>query len=179
MAGFDYYDFRIKVGREKVSAEIDFYNNHPYGKISPTLEYLKYLQGRITNDKFVAGPLTLYDKSGNKCEIKKMNLDDYVNDMNIVMFHKPWTKIRDFHKQMKIKEYVDSLKYRVQGKNSEKVIEENREYIKREVCEGLKTKKFCKNKSEIVYDQEKMVIESISCLVYNKKKNIYEIDWDL
>jgi hypothetical protein len=75
---------------------------------------------------------------------------------------------------MKIKEFIDGLDYPKKVKR----IDENREFLKQEICKGLTTKRFCKNKSIIDYDEKIMKIKSISCLGYNKKKGIYEIDWD-
>ena len=103
-------------------------------------------------------------------------MDEYAKDMDIFVFKKPWNKLREFHKIMKIKQFVDALEFGHKAK--EKDITKNKAYIIEEICAGLKNKKFCKNKSEVVYDQEEMKIMSISSVDYNKKTGLYEIDWD-
>lgn len=175
MSAFNYYDFRIKNVKDKITEEIAYYENHEYSKICFE-PYLLYLKDRIGLDRIESSTKTHYDNSGNKMEFKKMNIDEYVKDMDICTFTKPWIKLKEIHKVMKIKEYIDNLPY---NKNKdEKSIVKNKIYLKKEICEGLKTKKFGKNKSQIEYDQEKMVITYITSIDYNKKKKLYEIDWD-
>lgn len=177
MNNFDYYNFRIKFVTEKINGEITFYEKCEYGKIYPVKDYLSYLKGRLGKDKYEMSTMTHYDGAGNKCEIKKMILDEYTKDMDIFVYKRPWNKLREFHKNMKIKEFINDLKY--DKKTKPKDVSKNREYLIKEICFGLKNKKFGKNKSEIIYDQEKMKIISISCLEFNKKIGLYEIDWDL
>lgn len=173
---FDYYKFRIKNGIEKVKEETTFYGNNNYSRVHPINHYLVYLLGRLTSDKPLPMQMTHYDKSGNKFEIKKMNMDDYAKDMDILMYKKPWNKLREIHRVSKIKEFIDELKY---GKHvSSTNINKNREIIKNKIFAGMKNKKFGKNKSEVIYDSEKMKITSISCLEFNKKTGLYEIEWD-
>ena len=176
MSNFSYYDLRAKTVTDKINEEIAFYQNCEYQSIYPIKDYIIYLKSRIGTDKIEATTMTHYDSSGNKHEIKKMNLDEYVKDMDIFVFKRPWTKLREFHKIMKIKEFVDGLDYN--KKPTQKNIQLNKKYLKEEICAGLKTKKFGKNKSEVIYDQEKMNILSISSLTFNKKTGLYEIDWD-
>lgn len=176
MNNFDYYKFQIDCGIEKINEEIEFYTNCSYANIYPINEYLIYLKYRIGIDRIEPTSMNHYDKAGNKCEIKKMNMDEYGKDLNIMVYKKSWTKLREFHKIMKIKEYIDGLTF---GKKcKQKDIDKNKKYLKQEICAGLKTKKFGKNKAVVDYDQDKMVITSITCLEYNKKTGLYEIDWD-
>jgi len=176
MSNFDYYNFRIKNNSDKINEEIIFYENCEYHNVYPVKEYLIYLKNRIGMDKIDNIPMMHYDGFGNKCEIKKMNLDEYTKDMDIFVFKKPWNKLREFHKFMKIKEFVDGLKYN--KKVNQKEISKNRAYLKKEICLGLKNKKFGKHKYEIVYNQNTMIIESTDCLCCNKKTGLYEIDWE-
>lgn len=178
MSNFDYYNFRIKNVIDKINKEIKFYENCEYAKIYPLNEYIEYLKSRLGMDKKnEVNAMTQYDNMGNKREIKKMNLDEYTKDMDILVFSRPWNKLKIFHKMMKIKEYVNSLEY--QKKVDEKKIIKNREYILKEISNGLNNKKFGKNKAEVIYDPESRMILSISCLSYNKKTKLYEVDWDL
>lgn len=176
MTNFDYYSYRINSVTEKINEELDFYENSEYSKTEPINEYITYLRGRITLSKPASAPITHYDRSGNKCELSKMNMDEYVKDMDILVFRKPWNKLKEFHKIMKIKEFVDNLTYGKKAKQSS--IDKNKEFLKKEICGGLKTKKFCKNKSEIVYDEINMIITSISSVDFNKKTGLYDLDWD-
>lgn len=176
MSNFDYYTFRIKNVTDKINEEISFYQSSEYANVHPLNTYLIYLKGRVGLNKQQETTLTQYDGSGNKREIKKMNLDEYAKDMDMMVFSKPWNKLREFHKIMKIKEFVDGLEF---GRSaSSKKIAENKEYLKEKIIAGLRGKKFGKNKAEIVYDVKELIITSISCLEYNKKTGLYAIDWD-
>lgn len=175
MSNFDYYGFRIKTVTNKISEEILFFEGTEYAKVPPINKYLLYLKNRIGADRVDDRPMAHYDNLGNRFEIKKLNMDEYAKDMDAMVFKKPWNKLKEFHKTMKIKEFVNGLVY---GKIAKpKDIAKNREYLRNEICGGLKTKKFSKNKSEIMYDQDKMCIQSISSLSFNKKTGLYEIDW--
>ena len=173
---FDYYNFRIKHASEEIKEEIDFFENHYYSWVPPLSEYVIYLMGRISTNKPVISHINHYDKAGNKCEIQKMNRDEYLKDIDIITYRRPWNKLKDVHKLTKIKEFVDELEYKKKIKSIE--ITKNREFLAKEIYNGLKNKKFGKNKSQIDYDQENRTITSISCIEYNKKTGVYDIDWD-
>lgn len=177
MANFDYYNYRIKNVTEKISEEIVFYQGCPYAKTYQLDQYLTYLKSRIGTDRIEMPTMTHYDNLGNKQEIKKMNLDEYVKNIDISTFSRPWNKLKEIHKCMKIKEFIDSLEYNKKVRASK--ITKNRAYLKEEICAGLKTKKFGKHKTIVDYDQENMNILSISCIDYDKKTHLYSVDWDL
>lgn len=177
MTSFDYYNFRKKKVTEKINEEIEYYEDTEYAKVQPLCEYLLYLRNRIGIDQVEKTCVAhYYDNSGNKMEIQKMNMDEYAKDMDIMVFRKPWNKLKEFHKIMKIKEYINNLEFGKKAKSKD--ITTNKEHLKTELCDGLKAKKFGKNKAEIVYDHENMNILSIDCLVYQKKTGLYQIDWD-
>lgn len=177
MANFDYHIFRIKNVSQKIHRELSFYEESEFVDMYPVDEYIEYLKSRMGLDKQNEATMMMqYDGMGNKREIKKMNMDEYYKDMDILVFTKPWNKLKPIHKTMKIKEYINSLEYN--NKVTSKVINKNKNYLIKEICDGLSNKKFIKNKSEIIYDQETRNILSISCMNYNKKSNLYEIDWD-
>lgn len=176
MTNFDYYTFRINSATEKINEEISFYEHCEFVDAETINEYITYLRSRISINKPMAISMAHYDKSGNRFEISKMNMDEYAKDMDIMMFKKPWNKLREFHKIMKIKEFIDNLSYGSKAKQSN--IDKNREFLKKEICGGLKTKKFGKNKSEVIYDEENMIITSISSVDFNKKTGLYDLDWD-
>ncbi|BCS83222.1 hypothetical protein QLL95_gp0901 [Cotonvirus japonicus] len=176
MSHFDYYKSRIDYVTKKINEEINFYSLSEYHAIDPLSSYVLYLKARIGKDKQEYTTMIHTDNQGNKHEMKKMDTDEYASYINIIMFKKPWNKLRKYHKIMKIKKFIDDLKY--DNKIKSEIILKNKQYITEEIISGLDSKKFGKNKGEIIYDQDKMEITSISCLDYNKKKKIYEIDWD-
>jgi hypothetical protein len=175
MSKFDYYTYRINTITENVNREISFYQNNEYAKIYPLLNYLNYLRGRINADNRFSSTVTFYDRSGTIKEMKKMNITEYVKDMDVLMFSNPWEKLKDIHKTIKIKEFVDNLEYSI---NDKKKINKNKKFLKKELVDGLHQKKFTKKKNSINYDTESMQITEISCISYNKKKKIYEINWN-
>lgn len=176
--GFDFYVYQINMGRKKLNEEINFYESSEYCREYVIAERITYLKSRLGISGYNQKILSSFDRNGNKYEIKKMNLDDYAKDMDIIVFNLPWDKLREIHKTMKIEEYISKLDYPKQ-KSSKDKINKNKLFLKDEIISGLKNKKFAKNKSTVDYDQVKMEITSISCVVYNKKRDVYEIDWDL
>lgn len=172
---FDYYNFRIKSITDNIQQEIDWYTLHKCEKIPQLNVYMEYLKKRIgKNTPIINMTYTKYDTKGNKCELKNIDIEQYSKDMDIFVFKKPWNKMQKFHKVMKIKEFVASLEYQ-QIDND--VINTNRTYLINELISGIDNKKFNKNGSVVDWCMTNLKINSISCLDYNKKKNIYEIDW--
>lgn len=170
---FDYYGFQINKVTRSINTEMEFFRKHPYGECFLIKEYLEYLSTRI-NGKPPTNKASKFVPYNIGCE--KMVLDEYCKDLDAMTFKRPWTKLKEFHKIMKIKEYIGQLPFKKKIKN--KLIEKNRNYLVNEITDGLRNKKFGKNKSEITYNPETMLIDSISCISYNKKKGIYEVDWD-
>ena len=170
---FDYYGFQINKVTRNINAESEFYNEYKYSECVIIKEYLEYLSTRI-NGKPPTNKGSKFVPYNTGCE--KMVLDEYCKDLDTITFKRPWTKLKEFHKIMKIKEYVSQLPFKKKIKN--KLIEKNRNYLVNEISDGLRNKKFGKNKSEIMYDTVIMQIKSISCISFNKKKGIYEVDWD-
>lgn len=176
MKNFDYFAFRIESAKKKVSEEIQFYDNCEYIKCQLFQEYTTYLKNRIGMNRIDITTYR-YDNFGNKQELKKLDMQQYGKELDEYMYNKPWNKFRKVHKEIKIKQFVSELQYKHQTNQNK--IKQNRKMILAEILNGLVTKRFTKGKSEIVYDREKLKIESISSLVYNKKTKLYEIDWDL
>lgn len=176
VSNFDYYAFQKNFVINKINEEIEFLETVIYKDFAPIDEYLKYLKARIGIDRVEEKNVTYQDNTGVRREIKKMNMDEYSKDLDMIVYKRPWIKLKEFHKCIKIRQFIDGLEY---GKKCKpKDVEKNKNYLKQEICDGLKNKKFGKNKAEVIYDPENMVITSISCLDYNKKTGLYEIDWD-
>lgn len=172
---FDYYEFRINYVSEKINDEINFYTDCKYNDLDYIITYIKYLSDRFGSKKIEDTRNFYYGKTGNKCEIKKMDRAEYFKNINISVYSKEWKKLKDCHKILKIKEFVNGLKYK---NNNSKQSKENRVQLYKKLCKGLQLKRFNKNKNTIDYDDITMSINSISCINYNKKKDIYEIVWD-
>ncbi|MEM0354073.1 MAG: hypothetical protein QXW79_00690 [Thermoplasmata archaeon] len=169
MDQFDYYIFQTNMVVEKINEEIEFYENCDYAEYQPIREYLEYLKNRLGKNK--KGKNTYLDR--NRRELKKMDLDKYKKDLDVLIFRKPWNKLKKFHQIMKIREYINGLEF---GKKCEpERIEKNKNYILNKICNDIRNKKF--DKSRIKYDPDKMAIVSISCLSYNKKTGLYEVEW--
>lgn len=171
---FDYYAHITSKLTQSINAEIAFYKNNEYLECDSIKEYHDYLVSRLNGKQVQTLTMSKYTPQHMVCE--NMILDEYCKDLDIMTFKRPWAKLKEFHKIMKIKEYVNRLPYKKKIKN--KLIEKNQKFLIREISDGLRNKKFGKNKSDIIYNPEKMQIESISCVCYNKKKGKYEIDWD-
>lgn len=172
---FNYYTFRESFITNKVSKELEFYERHDFKYIYPLDEYIIYLKKRVGIDVYKSKPMcSLYNRTG--LGLSTMMIDEHNIDMDTISYQRPWNKLREIHKITKIKEYIDKLIY---NKKFDSIcIEKNNNKIINELCEGLKMKNFVKGKSSIEYDQDKMIILSISCVTKNKK-GIYIVDWDL
>lgn len=167
---FDYYSFRLKLVTDTIITEADFYQKNDYATIHQVNTYIHYLKNRIGTDREVRSTI-VRDNAGNKKEIKKMDMNEYYRKMDHTTFNKQWSRLKEFHKIMKIKEYVYSLHH-----NSQKNIDHQNALIE-QLCVGLKEKKFAKKKHQIVYDNVAMVIVNINVLHYNEDTQKYEINW--
>lgn len=176
MTNFDYYSYRLNYATNTINKEIEFYANVEQANTPLIINYRNYLEIRIGKNRYEYSTISHIDARGNRQELRKMNFDEYSKDIDIMMFKKPWNKLKLFHKIMKIKDYIGKLNYNI--KLDMKTIEANKKEIIDEISLGLQEKKFIKNKSNIDYDIQKMEITSISCLDYDKKKKLYYIDWD-
>ena len=175
MSNFDYYSFQVASTKQNINDEIEFYKNLPEVNIpGGIMDYYKYLVSRVTEEQFPIDPKT-GDPRTQYPQLKKMNMADYSHEMDIMVFQKPWNKIRPFHKTMKLKEFIENLEYPV-AMNVEKV-KKNRDELIDELLKGFNDKRFNKNKNHIVYNIEKMMIESIPC-IEKTKKGLYRIDWE-
>ena len=178
---FDYYEMRIKNVRHVVETERDFYLNNPeINDVSIILEYATYLTSRIQSDRIETEEIVRYDAKGNRSDIKKMNIDNHAISINILVYSKPWIRLKEFHKVVKLKEFVDGLVYEPRKSKplDEVKVAANREALKKQLISGIGEKRYGKNKTEIDYDVVGMRIRSIDGVVYRRKKCEYRIEWD-
>ena len=174
MTAYDYYEFRRTRIADKIESEKKFILEQLTDIIDATDEYITYLTNRLGGE-LVDAPksMTIINKFNVREQIEKLDMNEHSKDMDRLSYNKPWAKLRDFHKIIKIKEFVANLEY--PKKISEIDREKNREKILEKLLLGLKEKKIGKNKTEITYNESKMKIEDIDCLTMQKNK--YYVDW--
>ena len=176
---FDYYKFRENRLIGKITTEIVFIEkNYDYCEDYPIKDYLDYLKVRIGIGQPEFKPQLNYRVAygNNNNGLKTMVMDEYNKDMDADTFKRPWKKLREIHKVTKINEYIKTLPY--EKKISEIEIESNHKYLLDELCKGLKTKCFTKDKSTVEYNEEEMIITSISC-IEKTNMDLYKINWNL
>ena len=173
---FDYYKFRENKVVGKINNELSFYETHSeYVDYHPFCDYITYLKGRLgIHPISTTKPQSSYSMYGSNYGFKTMVINDYNKDIDEVTFSRPWNKLRELHKVIKINEFIKQIPYK--DNLDKKKVNDNRAYLIDEICKGLKNKCFTKNKSVIDYNQTTMVIESISCLTKGKH-GLYIIDW--
>lgn len=177
MNNFNYYTFRVDAATKKVTQEIKFYEECEFADFVSVKEYVQYLKNRLGLNRIDISGIR-YDSFGSRHLMERFDMKEHCGEkIDSSIYSKPWNKLREFHKTIKIHQFVESLDYH--KSISDTKIAKNQQMLKDELCAGLKTKKYNKNKSVIVYDIEKMEITSISALCYNKTKKMYEIDWDM
>lgn len=175
MTAFDYYDFRRTRIADKIEHEKNIITEEIGSVLQPDDEYIMYLTNRIGTEPVDAPKtMTIINKFNAVEQIEKLDMNEHNKDMDRISYQKPWVKLRDFHKIIKIKEFVANLEY--PKKISEPEKEKNRQKILEQLLLGLKEKKIGKNKSEITYNETEMRIEDIDCLTMQNNK--YYIDWD-
>lgn len=174
MTSYDYYELRKNKIADRINYEKICITTQCSDIIDETDNYIAYLINRIGPDAYEAPKtMTIINRFNVREQIEKLDMAEHTKDLDRLSYQKPWVKLRDFHKVIKIKEFVAKLEY--PGKLSESAIKKNREEILQKLLDGLKEKKIGKNKSEITYNEEEMQIEDIECLTMQKNK--YYVDW--
>lgn len=169
---FDYFELRRQEITNGIALEIDFYKKCKHYDISIVSEYVDYLEQRTGQKKKV----NLRENTETEQEYQKIDMNNHYKSMEVVIYRKPWSKLRDQHKNAKINEYVESLFY---DKNivHEDIITVNKNKLKKTLCsEGVDKKLFIKDSSIIKYNQDAMKIESINCVVL-LPKGTYDVKW--
>ena len=163
---FDYYDYQTRTITERIKKEMEAIKKLELFKLSMLHQnYYNYLDSRIAHDKVLSNNVKI--KNITKMEDLKMTSQ---SDMDQMLYNKPWHRLKETHKQIKFRNFVAALKYKTPNPK-------NRQYILKELTNGLKLKKFGQSKVQVNYDQDDMKILEVQCLSYNKKKDIYEIEW--
>lgn len=176
MDNYSYYDFRIRKITETVNEELAFYESCNYVSLPFIAQYITYLKSRIgINQEPVVKKYFYHNYISNIQPVKKLDMNEHGKDMDILVFKKPWNKLHNIHKYLKIKEYVDNLIF-LPTTNKED-IESNRKYIQESILTGLREKKFKKGKDEITYNEQEMKISDINVISFNDKTGLYEIEW--
>jgi hypothetical protein len=169
MSGYDYYKNQNDFVLDGIQIEIDFLQDNDGNIYFP--DYLEYLKSRI--GKGTIDPSKQRFIPQTQPTIERNNMNDYTNELSVMVYGKPWVRIREYHKIMKINEYTNGLTY----KRKLPVVEKNRKHVFDNIVNGLKAKMFGKNKHLIDYDETKMKILSIDCITYDEKKDLYKVIW--
>jgi hypothetical protein len=131
---------------------------------------IKYLNKNKINDKFIENKLNYIQKSitsisdSEKTKETHETKEEEIKYSDDYLYKKPWTRLSEIHKIIKMKEFVSKL-----------LIEniENKDYLEKKLINLIKKKKITK-KDKINYDKINGQIISIPDLSYNKK--LYEIN---
>jgi len=103
--------------------------------------------------------------SSTKQSVDEKKSNELFDGLRNCIYKKPWARLPEFHKIVKVKEYVLSLK--IQDKKQKQQLYDN-------LVKGIKEKKLTK-KNNVVYDSDKGIITQINCVKFNEDKKIYEI----
>ena len=103
------------------------------------------------------------EKEKDGMSAAQKDLNKMFVDINRYVYKKPWAKLPEFHKLVKIREYIDKLMFKSE-KNKMATLEDLMEDVRARVL----TKK-----NTVNYDQTNAQIISIKGLDYDKKSNGY------
>jgi hypothetical protein len=105
----------------------------------------------------------------NNIKVNTAELNEY---LDTYVYQKPWGRLKNVHKNIKIKEYVNSLKY--PDDLDENKINENKLHLNKKLSEFIENKDY-KQKDYIKYDEDNGKILDISCVIFSKSKKVYKI----
>jgi len=158
--GPDYYNFVIEGIIQTTNKELEFYKKYPFINLDHEINtYLTNQKNRIDSTEF-------YNKNN------LVNMKDYENKLEEYVYKKEWKKLKVVHKKHKINQYIDTLKYDIKNKTK---IKTNKKYLFDEIIKGMEDKKLKKN-IVIDYDEKKMQIISISCIVFDEETGLYVVE---
>lgn len=98
----------------------------------------------------------------------KINSNKLFDNIDQYMFNKPWNRLPEVHKLMKIKEYVNKSLIIYENEKKEKLISQ--------MFTAVKQKKLTR-KGSVNYDSINCRIISIPDLKYNKAKEVYYLSF--
>jgi hypothetical protein len=135
----------------KTNIEMKYYKNlnKACEKIGLKCEFLKTHQNEL-----------ITEENNNSVENQITETDIFTEKIDY-LYTKPWTKLNQIHKIIKIKEFVNNLE----------ISNNDKEELRDKLIDMLKDKK---KKNKINYDEEKGKILTISCLLFKNGK--YEIN---
>jgi hypothetical protein len=177
MDEFDIYEFHQSFTQQYLQKEITFFEKSEFP--NPLLwDHLERLNNRRiknvslsdTNDN--NNTAMFLDTSTKRFQLKKIDVSDYNSYMDDYVYKKPWSRLREFHRIVKMREYINELPY--DNSVSAERIKKNKDIIIVELIKVLRSKELSKKKNQVTYDIEQMKITEIGCISLNDK-NIYEI----
>lgn len=133
-------------------------------KIDMYNEEIKFLENtneikQVYLNEYVATLKNTVNKLNKKMTTDNSHIDNktyFDNCMDVMIFNKPWAKLKKIHKIFKLEEYINNLK---------NITDDNKNELKIEIIEMFNDKYFQKKKKLIIYDELKMKIEDISCII--------------
>jgi hypothetical protein len=181
MDDFDIYEFHQNFTQQYLQKEISFFekSNFPNPLLWDHLEKLnnRRVKNVTLSESGDVNTALFLDTSTKRFQLKKMDVTDYNNYMDDYVYKKPWSRLREFHRIVKLREYIDSLEYdeKLLSTNMDK-IKKNKEMLITQLIELLKNKELSKKKNQVLYDVDKTKIIEIGCVVLNPKTKLYDIN---
>lgn len=157
----EYQERRKHDIHDRVQLELQFCRGHIYANTSCLQEMIAYLETRIGAQYNRQREVLRYDQA------------EYSQFADELVYKKPWAKLKDIHKTIKMREYVKILAYEDQ---SHRQIRQNREQVLADLEQGLRDKRMNKNGCAVDYNEELMCIEDIPAVV-KRSNGLYKVRW--
>lgn len=97
----------------------------------------------------------------------KMEIKHVYDEITKLMFQKPWNKLPEIHKILKVKEFVNQL-IQLNDKKSQK----KKKKLLEKLVNGIRKRELTK-KNTVEYDSKNACIIKINKLEYNEEKKVY------
>lgn len=112
----------------------------------------------------------VHNQTNKNCQ--KMNTDELHKHLDTDCYQKPWNRLKNVHKYIKIKDFIDELIY--PDDVDPDMIDKNKKYLFTKI-EELIEKKLIKQKDVVLYNEEDCKILEFNIIEFNKKKKKYII----
>jgi len=178
MEEFDIYDFHQNFTQQYLQKEISFFekSTFPNQLLWDHLEKLnnRRIKNVTANDSADTNNMALFlDTSTKRFQLKKIDVNDYNNYMDEYVYKKAWSRLREFHRIVKLREFVDALEY--DSTVPADKVAKNRTTVIETLIQCLKNKDLSKKKNQVIYDIDQTKITEIGCVALNTKSKLYEV----
>lgn len=121
-------------------------------------------EDRLMNIKDILCYIVHNNMNTKKKKQVKSNISERLSKIDEYLFRRPWNRLDEVHKKIKINEYIENYLFNAP--------EENIEQIKNQLMKDLKNKKL--NSAKVVtYDPASTTILNIAKLDYDNEKCLY------